>query len=104
MHPITVNTTSINAAQTITSTEHGLETGDAVTYNAAEKVALIQHNLIQQLQLLLMTMVSQLTQSIHEEAYLSLDLRMEQHTLQLWLMQIILSLPPLVEMHLGEQH
>ena len=36
--PITVNTTSLNGAQTITSTEHGLETGDAVTYNAAEKV------------------------------------------------------------------
>ena len=36
--PITVNTTSLNATQTITSTEHGLETGDAVTYNAAEKV------------------------------------------------------------------
>ncbi len=36
--PITVNTTSLNGAQTITSTEHGLETGDAITYNAAEKV------------------------------------------------------------------
>ena len=36
--PITINTTSLNATETITSTEHGLETGDAVTYNAAEKV------------------------------------------------------------------
>ena len=36
--PITVNTTSLNGTETITSTEHGLETGDAVTYNAAEKV------------------------------------------------------------------
>ena len=38
--PITVNTTALNGAQTITSTEHGLETGDAVTYNAAEKVSI----------------------------------------------------------------
>ena len=37
-NPITINTTSLNTTQTITSTEHGLETGDAVTYNAAEKV------------------------------------------------------------------
>ena len=36
--PITINTTSLNGTETITSTEHGLETGDAVTYNAAEKV------------------------------------------------------------------
>ena len=38
--PITVNTTGLNGTQTITSTEHGLETGDAITYNAAEKVTL----------------------------------------------------------------
>ena len=38
--PITVNTTSLNGTQTITSTEHGLETGDAITYNAAEKVTI----------------------------------------------------------------
>ena len=37
--PITINTTSLNGTETITSTEHGLETGDAVTYNAAEKVS-----------------------------------------------------------------
>ena len=36
--PITIDTTSLTAASTITSTEHGLETGDAITYNAAEKV------------------------------------------------------------------
>jgi len=36
--PITVNTTSLNGATTITSSEHGLETGDAIVYNAAEKV------------------------------------------------------------------
>ena len=36
--PITINTTSLNGTETITSTEHGLETGDAITYNAAEKV------------------------------------------------------------------
>ena len=36
--PITIDTTSLTAATTITSTEHGLETGDAITYNAAEKV------------------------------------------------------------------
>ena len=36
--PITINTTSLNGTQTIPSTEHGLETGDAVVYNAAEKV------------------------------------------------------------------
>ena len=36
--PITINTTSLNGTQTITSTEHGLETGDAIKYNAAEKV------------------------------------------------------------------
>ncbi len=36
--PITIDTTSLSAATTITSTEHGLETGDAITYNAAEKV------------------------------------------------------------------
>ena len=36
--PITINTTGLNATQTITSTEHGLETGDAIKYNAAEKV------------------------------------------------------------------
>ena len=45
---ITVNTTSLNGAQTITSTEHGLETGDAVTYNAAEKLQLILLNLVQE--------------------------------------------------------
>ena len=36
--PITVNTTTITGSSTITNTEHGLETGDAITYNAAEKV------------------------------------------------------------------
>ena len=36
--PITIDTTSLSAASTISSTEHGLETGDAITYNAAEKV------------------------------------------------------------------
>ena len=36
--PININTTSLNGTQTVTSTEHGLETGDAITYNAAEKV------------------------------------------------------------------
>ena len=35
-----MNTTGLNGTQTITSTEHGLETGDAITYNAAEKVTL----------------------------------------------------------------
>ena len=36
---ITINTTGFNSTSTITSTEHGLETGDAITYNnAAEKV------------------------------------------------------------------
>jgi len=35
---ITVNTTSLNGATTITSNEHDLETGDAIVYNAAEKV------------------------------------------------------------------
>ena len=36
--PITINTTSLNGTDTITSTEHNLETGDAVVYNAAERV------------------------------------------------------------------
>ena len=36
--PITIDTTSLTAATSISSTEHGLETGDAITYNAAEKV------------------------------------------------------------------
>ena len=35
---LTVNTTSFSNTSTITSTEHGLRTGDAVVYNAAEKV------------------------------------------------------------------
>ena len=35
--PITINTTSLNATETITSTEHGLETGDLVTYNNRRK-------------------------------------------------------------------
>ncbi len=35
---ITINTTGFNSTSTITSTEHGLETGDAIIYNAAEKV------------------------------------------------------------------
>ena len=34
---ITLDTTAITASSTITSTEHGLETGDAITYNATEK-------------------------------------------------------------------
>ena len=36
--PITINTTGLNGTQTITSTEHNLKTGDAIKYNAAEKV------------------------------------------------------------------
>ena len=36
--PITVNTTGLSGTQTITSTEHNLKTGDAIKYNAAEKV------------------------------------------------------------------
>ncbi len=36
--PITINTTSLNGTETITSTEHNLKTGDAIKYNAAEKV------------------------------------------------------------------
>ncbi len=36
--PITVNTTGLGGVDTITSPEHNLKTGDAVTYNAAEKV------------------------------------------------------------------
>lgn len=36
---ITVNTTSFSNTSTISSTEHGLKTGDAITYNAAEKVS-----------------------------------------------------------------
>ena len=36
--PITINTTTLRGTQTITSTEHNLKTGDAITYNAAEKV------------------------------------------------------------------
>tara|TARA_E500000178_G_scaffold272338_1_gene270500 strand:- start:7613 stop:12694 length:5082 start_codon:yes stop_codon:yes gene_type:complete len=35
---LTVNTTSFSNTSTISFTEHGLKTGDAVTYNAAEKV------------------------------------------------------------------
>ncbi len=38
--PIKINTTALGGTQTITSTEHNLETGDAVTYNASEKVAI----------------------------------------------------------------
>ena len=36
--PIKINTTALGGTETITSTEHNLETGDAVTYNASEKV------------------------------------------------------------------
>ena len=36
--PITINTTALGGTDTITSTEHNLKTGDAITYNAAEKV------------------------------------------------------------------
>ena len=36
--PITINTTALGGTNTITSTEHNLETGDAIKYNAAEKV------------------------------------------------------------------
>ena len=35
---VTIDTTSFSSTTTITSTEHGLKTGDAVVYNAAEKV------------------------------------------------------------------
>ena len=35
---ITIDTTSLTGVSSISSTEHGLETGDAITYNAAEKV------------------------------------------------------------------
>ena len=35
---LTIDTTSFSSTTTITSTEHGLKTGDAVIYNAAEKV------------------------------------------------------------------
>ena len=35
---LTIDTTSFSSTTTITSTEHGLKTGDAVVYNAAEKV------------------------------------------------------------------
>ena len=51
--PITINTTSLNGTETITSTEHGLETGDAVTYNAAEKVTVDTTNSTQLLLLML---------------------------------------------------
>ncbi len=36
--PIIVNTTGLGGVDTISSTEHNLKTGDAITYNAAEKV------------------------------------------------------------------
>ena len=35
---IAIDTTSLTGVSAISSTEHGLETGDAITYNAAEKV------------------------------------------------------------------
>ena len=35
---LTVDTSSFSNTSTITSTEHGLKTGDAIIYNAAEKV------------------------------------------------------------------
>ncbi len=36
--PITIDTTALGGTDTITATEHNLKTGDAITYNAAEKV------------------------------------------------------------------
>ena len=35
---LTINTSGFSNTSTITNTEHGLETGDAIVYNAAEKV------------------------------------------------------------------
>ena len=37
---LTFNTTSLNGADTLTVTEHGLETGDAVTYTPAERITI----------------------------------------------------------------
>ena len=36
---LTIDTSSFNSTSTITKTEHGLNTGDAIIYNAAEKVS-----------------------------------------------------------------
>ena len=41
---LTIDTTSFSNTSTITSTEHGLKTGDAVIYNAAEKVIVDTRN------------------------------------------------------------
>ena len=43
---LTIDTTALSGSNTITLTEHDLETGDAVTYNAAERVVVDTSNFV----------------------------------------------------------